>query len=55
MSGHPTITAAAISQGRRRHLAMTVAEAAVEARIGRDGIYAAIREGLKLESGGGAP
>jgi excisionase family DNA binding protein len=49
MSGHPTITAAAISQGRRRHLAMTVAEAAVEARIGRDGIYAAIREG-RLEA-----
>jgi excisionase family DNA binding protein len=49
MSGDPTITAAAISQGRRRHLAMTVAEAAVEARIGRDGLYAAIREG-RLEA-----
>jgi len=47
-SDHP-ITTAAINHGRRRHRAMSVAEAAVEARIGRDGIYAAIREG-RLEA-----
>jgi len=45
---HPTITAC-INQGRRRHMAMSVAEAADEAGIGRDGIYAAIREG-RLEA-----
>jgi len=44
VSHNPNLTAA-ISQGRRRHMAMSVAEAAVEASIGRDGIYAAIRDG----------
>jgi len=44
----PTITAA-IAEGRRRHMAMSVAAAAVEAGIGRDGIYGAIREG-RLEA-----
>jgi excisionase family DNA binding protein len=48
VSEHPTITAA-IAEGRRRHMAMSVAEAAVEARIGRDGIYDAIRDG-RLEA-----
>jgi len=48
VSDHTTITAA-ISQGRRRHMAMSVAEAADEAGIGRDGIYAAIRQG-RLEA-----
>jgi hypothetical protein len=44
VSDNPTIIAA-VSQGRRRQMAMSVAEAAVEAGIGRDGIYAAIRNG----------
>ena len=44
----PTITDA-INQGRRRYIAMSVAEAAAEAGIGRDGIYAAIRDG-RLEA-----
>jgi excisionase family DNA binding protein len=48
VSDDPTI-AAAITQGRCRHMAMSVAEAAVEARIGRDGIYEAIRDG-RLEA-----
>jgi excisionase family DNA binding protein len=48
VSDHPTIRAA-ISQGRRQTLAMSVAEAAVEANIGRDGIYSAIRDG-RLEA-----
>jgi excisionase family DNA binding protein len=34
---------------RRRRMAMSVAEAAIEANIGRDGIYEAIREG-RLEA-----
>ena len=36
---------AAIENGQRRRLAMSVAEAAVEAGVGRDHIYAAIRNG----------
>jgi excisionase family DNA binding protein len=48
VSDHPTSTAATV-QNRRRTMAMSVAEAAVEARIGRDGIYAAIRDG-RLEA-----
>jgi excisionase family DNA binding protein len=48
VSDHPTITAA-IAEGRRRRMAMSVAEAAIEANIGRDGIYEAIREG-RLEA-----
>ena len=48
ISDYPTMPAA-VSQGRRRHMAMSVAEAAVEAGIGRDGIYAAIRDG-RLEA-----
>jgi excisionase family DNA binding protein len=48
VSDHATITPA-VSQGRRRHMAMSVAEAAIEAGIGRDGIYAAIRDG-RLEA-----
>jgi excisionase family DNA binding protein len=47
-SDHPIIKAA-IHQDRRRYMAMSVAEAADEAGIGRDGIYAAIREG-RLEA-----
>jgi excisionase family DNA binding protein len=45
---YPTVIAA-VSQARRRHMAMSVAEAAVEAGIGRDGIYTAIRDG-RLEA-----
>ena len=48
MSDQSNITAA-ISQGRRRHMAMSIAEAADETGIGRDGIYAAIRDG-RLEA-----
>jgi excisionase family DNA binding protein len=35
---------AAIREGRRRRLAISVAEAAVEAGVGRDHIYGAIRD-----------
>ena len=41
--------AAAIRDGQRRRLAMSVAEAAIEAGVGRDHIYGAIREG-RLEA-----
>ena len=37
--------ATAIRDGQRRRLAMSVAEAAVEAGVGRDHIYGAIRAG----------
>jgi len=39
-----TITEA-IREGHRRRMALSVAEAAVEAGVGRDQVYAAIREG----------
>ena len=34
-----------VRQGRRLRMALSVAEAAVEAGVGRDQVYAAIREG----------
>jgi excisionase family DNA binding protein len=37
--------AAAIHEGQRRRMALSVAEAAVEAGVGRDQVYAAIRDG----------
>jgi excisionase family DNA binding protein len=36
---------AAIDDGRRRRLAMSIAEAAIETGVGRDHLYAAIRDG----------
>jgi len=39
----------AVRQGHRRRLALSVAEAAVEAGVGRDQVYAAIRDG-RLEA-----
>ena len=48
MSDHTTISAPILGS-RRRRMAMSVAEAANEANIGRDGIYEAIREG-RLEA-----
>ena len=44
----PNITEA-IREGQRRRLALSVAEAAVEAGVGRDQVYAAIRDG-RLEA-----
>jgi excisionase family DNA binding protein len=41
--------ASAIRDGQRRRMAMSVAEAAVEAGVGRDHIYGAIRDG-RLEA-----
>jgi excisionase family DNA binding protein len=38
-----------IREGQRRRIALSVAEAAVEAGVGRDQVYAAIREG-RLEA-----
>jgi excisionase family DNA binding protein len=43
------IIAAAIQEGQRRRIALSVAEAAVEAGVGRDQVYAAIRDG-RLEA-----
>jgi excisionase family DNA binding protein len=43
------IIAAAIHEGQRRRMALSVAEAAVEAGVGRDQVYAAIRDG-RLEA-----
>ena len=40
---------AAIREGQRRRLAMSVTEAALEAGVGRDHIYGAIRNG-RLEA-----
>ena len=40
---------AAICEGKVRRLAMNVTQAAIEAGIGRDGIYQAIRDG-RLEA-----
>jgi excisionase family DNA binding protein len=40
---------AAIAEGHRRKLALSVAEAAVESGVGRDQVYSAIREG-RLEA-----
>src|SRR5262249_43307890 len=48
MSDHTTISAPILGS-RRRRMAMSVAEAANEANIGRDGIYEAIWEG-RLEA-----
>jgi len=48
VSDHVTISAPMLGS-RCRRMAMSVAEAAVEAGIGRDGIYAAIRDG-RLEA-----
>jgi excisionase family DNA binding protein len=39
----------AIREGQRRRIALSVAEAAVEAGVGRDQVYAAIRDG-RLEA-----
>ena len=39
----------AIREGQRRRIALSVTEAAVEAGVGRDQVYAAIREG-RLEA-----
>jgi excisionase family DNA binding protein len=39
----------AIPQGQRRRMALSVAEAAAEASVGRDHIYGAIRDG-RLEA-----
>jgi excisionase family DNA binding protein len=35
----------AIREGQRRRMALSVAEAALEAGVGRDQVYSAIREG----------
>jgi len=39
----------AVRQGQRRRMALSVAEAAVEAGVGRDQVYNAIRDG-RLEA-----
>jgi excisionase family DNA binding protein len=39
----------AIREGRRRRMALSVAEAAAEAGVGKDQVYAAIRDG-RLEA-----
>ena len=49
MSHSETTISAAIREGQRRKLALSVAEAAVEAGVGRDQVYSAIREG-RLEA-----
>ena len=48
VSDHTRISAPILGS-RRRRMAMSVAEAAIEANIGRDGIYEAIRVG-RLEA-----
>jgi excisionase family DNA binding protein len=40
----PTI-AEGLNEGRRRHIAMSIADVSAETGIGRDSIYAAIRNG----------
>ena len=48
------LTSGTLRQGQHLRMALSVAEAAVEASVGRDQVYAAIREGrLQARRSGG--